>query len=80
MKKEPKDITENMKSFGEYEPLVRKWCKKHEMAYVMEEFKELFDMIKSSKPKKSDVCPLCNDKYVNQDDWYYCIHCGRKNV
>ncbi len=44
--KETKWIKENMASFKEYEPLVRKWCKKHKMAWVMPEFKELFDKIR----------------------------------
>ena len=44
-------IKSNMASFGEYEQLVRKWCKKHNMVWVMEEFKELFDDI-----RKMDRC------------------------
>ena len=43
---EDRVFTENMRSFGEYEPLVRKWCAKHKIVYVMEEFKELFDDIR----------------------------------
>ena len=43
---ESKLFKENMKSFGEYEPYVRKWCKKHDMGYIMIEFKELFDSIR----------------------------------
>lgn len=46
MTKEDNVFKDNMASFGEYEPLVRKWCKKHEMVYVMGEFKELFDEIR----------------------------------
>ena len=35
-----KALEENMKSFGKYESLVRKWCEKNNMTYVLEEFKE----------------------------------------
>ena len=45
MMKELKSITQNMKQFGKWEPLVRNWCNKHRMAYVLPEFKELFDDI-----------------------------------
>ena len=40
-------IKENMESFGEYETIVRDWCKKHEMVWLMPEIKELFDIIKN---------------------------------
>ena len=43
---------ENMKSFGKYEALVRSWCIKHNMFYVMEEFKELFEMIEKTKANR----------------------------
>ena len=42
---EDKVFAENMKQFEQYEYLVRQWCKKHQMVYVMPEFKELFDWI-----------------------------------
>ncbi len=43
---------ENMKSFGVYEQLVRDWCFKHDMVYVLPEFKELFDEIRVMDEKK----------------------------
>ena len=46
MTKEDNVFKDNMASFGEYEPLVRKWCEKHHAVYVIEEFKELFDEIR----------------------------------
>ena len=48
-----KKLEMNLLSFGEYKPLVKAWCEKHEMAYVMPEFKELFDEIRimDEKPK-----------------------------
>lgn len=48
MMKENKEFDKNMKQFGEWEHLVREWCKKHKMVYVMPEFKELFDDIAES--------------------------------
>ena len=69
-----KALEENMKSFGKYESLVRKWCEKNKMTFVLEEFKELFDNIAKAerermKQKIMDtrkVCCLCReekDKY-----------------
>jgi len=53
-------IRDNMKSFGEYESLVRAWCIKHEMSWIMEEFKELFNMVslKSKKEVFDDIDKL----------------------
>jgi len=63
--KEDSLFKENMKSFGEYEPYVRKWCKKYEMAYVMEEFKELFDWIRimDKKPISTQASPKKAQSY-----------------
>jgi len=54
-KKMNREFDKNMKCFGTYEPLVRKWCTRHFMVWVMPEFKELFDDITKLAKTTSNV-------------------------
>ena len=38
-------IEENLELFGKYRGLVEDWCKRYDMCFVMEEFKDLFEKI-----------------------------------
>ena len=52
MNKEIDFLEEEMKQFGRFEKLVREWCRKHKQAWIMEEFKELFEMIEQKTKEK----------------------------